>query len=165
MFSDERSARIDHYDTLELDGLIALERDRPRDVDLLVMIGRHSFRQRKLDQSHRYYSRALAIDPDDGWTHLYMGNLCYAVACYDEAVAHFRQAMDLMPEIGCPHWCLADAYDKQGYWSRTEYHYRKAVELDPSDETAKRKLDKWLAEKVEIDLAGDSSTTDAGIGD
>ncbi len=147
MFSDERNARIDHYETLDLTGLLALERDVPRDVDLLVFIGRLYFKQRQLDKCHGYYSRALAIDPDDGWTHLYMGNLCYALSCYDEAEAHFKRAIELLPDVACPHWCLADVYNKQGYWSRTEQHYRRAVEIDPSDSKSNQKLSEWLARK------------------
>ena len=57
MFSDERNARIDHYETLDLDGLLALERQSPRNVDLLVSIGRHYLKLRQLDQCHDYYSR------------------------------------------------------------------------------------------------------------
>lgn len=147
MLRDERTSRIDHYETLDLDGLLALEHGSPRDVDLLVFIGRHYLKQSQLDKSHAYYFKALAIDPDDGWTHLYMGNLCYAISCYDEAVTHFQRAIELLPEVACPHWCLADVYDKQGYWSRTEHHYRQAVEKDPSDAKAKQKLEAWLADK------------------
>ena len=146
MSSDERRSRFDHYDTLDLDGLLALERGAPRDVDLLVSIGRHYLKQRQLDRCHAYYSRALAIDPDDGWTRLYIGNLCYVLSCYDEAATHFQRAIELLPGVACPHWCLADVYNKQGYWSRTEHHYRRAVETDPSDAKAKQKLETWLAE-------------------
>jgi tetratricopeptide (TPR) repeat protein len=147
MFNEERDSRIDHYDTLDLDGLLALEHESPRDVDLLVSIGRHYLKQRQLEQSHAYYSKALVIDPDDGWTHLYMGNLCYAISCYDEAETHFQRAIELLPGVACPHWCLADVYDKQGYWSRTEQQYRRAVETDPDDSQAKQKLEAWLADR------------------
>ncbi|MEI8383683.1 MAG: hypothetical protein WCJ09_26450 [Planctomycetota bacterium] len=146
MFSDERNARIDHYDTLDLAGLLVLERHSPRDVDLLVSIGRHYLKQHQFDRCHDYYSRALAVDPDDGWTHLFMGNLCYGLSCYDEAAAYFRNAIELLPEVACPHWCLADVYDKQGYWERTEHHYRRAVEVDPTDTKSKQKLEDWLAD-------------------
>jgi len=147
MISDERNSRIDHYATLDLDGLLALEHRSPRDVDLLLSIGQHYLKQRQPDQSHAYYSKALAIDPDDGWTNLYMGNLCYALSCYDESATHFRRAIELLPGVACPHWCLADVYDKQGYWSRTEQQYRRAVETDPSDAQAKHKLEAWLAKR------------------
>jgi tetratricopeptide (TPR) repeat protein len=147
MYSDERGSRIEHYDTLDLDGLLALERRSPRDVDLLVTIGRRYLKQRQLAETHAYYSKALAIDPNDGWTHCYMGNLCLVLSCHDEAVVHFERAIELLPGVACPHWCLADAYDKQGYFSRTERQYRRAVETDPTDELAKKKLETWLAER------------------
>ena len=147
MFSDERIARIDHYQTHNLPGLLKLERNSPRDVDLLVFIGRLYLRDRQLDQTYAYYSRALEIDPFDGWTHLYFGNLCYALACYDEAETAFERAAELLPDVACPHWCLGDVYDKMGYWSRTEQSYRRAVEVDPGDAKSRQRLDEWLANK------------------
>lgn len=142
--NENRNARLDLYDTLDLDGLLTLERESPRDVYLLVSIGGHYFKRQQFVQCHAYYSKALAIDPTDGWTHLYMGNLCYGLSCYDEAASHFQHAIDLLPGVACPHWCLADVYDKQGYWLRTEQQYRRAVETDPNDSRAKQKLESWL---------------------
>ena len=52
-----------------------------------------------------------------------------------------------MPEIECPHWCLGEVYEKQGYWSRTEDAYRKAVEVDPQDPKSRQKLAEWIANK------------------
>jgi tetratricopeptide (TPR) repeat protein len=147
MQSEERNARLDLYDTLDLDGLLRLEPESPRDVDLLVSIGRHYAGRRQFDQCHAYYSKALAIDPNDGWTHLFMGNLCFGLSCYDNAISHFQHAIELLPGVACPHWCLADVYDKQGYWSRTEKQYRRAVETNPGDSTSKQKLEAWLAER------------------
>ncbi|TWT81721.1 Tetratricopeptide repeat protein [Planctomycetes bacterium CA13] len=147
MFSDERNARIDHYETLDLDGLLDAERESPRDVDLLVLIGRHYLRLRQLDKTRVYYSRAIEIDPEDGWTHLYFGNLCYALSCYDDAETYFMRAAELLPDIACPHWCLGDVYDKMGYFSRTEHAYRRAVEIEPDNTDATRRLDQWLADK------------------
>lgn len=147
MLSDERNAKIDLHETLELDGLLELERRTPRDVDLLVAIGRHYFKQRDLKQCHAYYSKALDVDPDEGWTHLYMGNLCFAISCYDQAERYFKRAAELLPGNSCPLWCLGDVYAKQGYWSRTEQLYRRAVETDPRDETAEKRLEAWLAER------------------
>ncbi|MBL8871057.1 MAG: hypothetical protein JNK90_14775 [Planctomycetaceae bacterium] len=150
MQNEDRKARLDLYDTLDLDRLLTLERESPRDVDLLVSIGRHYFTQRQLDQCHAYYSKALAIEPTDGWTHLYMGSLCYGLSCYVEAASHFQRAIELLPGVACPHWCLADVYDKQGYWTRTEEQYRRAVETDPTDSKAKQKLESWLAERQSV---------------
>jgi len=149
MISEDRYQQLEHFGTLDLEGLLAVERDRPRDVDLLVLIGQHYLRNRLFTDCFAYYSRALAIDPDDGWTYLYIGNLCYALSCYDEAETHFKRAIELLPDVACPYWALADVYDKQGYWLRTEENYRRAVEIEPSDDVSKRKLAEWLASKSE----------------
>lgn len=146
MVTKERYTQLELYFTLNLDGLLKLERESPRDVDLLLSIGRSYFNERQLDRCHEYYSKALEIDPNYGWTHLYIGNLYYGLSCYTEAASHFERAIELLPGVACPHWCLADVYDKQGYWERTEKQYRVAVETDPSDDQAKRKLENWLAE-------------------
>ncbi|MFN3152406.1 tetratricopeptide repeat protein [Bremerella sp.] len=147
MTNDDRYARIDHYATLDLDSLLALEYESPRDADLLVAIGRSYFRLHQFDQSLAYYKRALKIDPNDGWTHLYLGNWCFALACYDEAVDHFEEAIRLLPGVACPHWCLAEVFEEQGYWTRTERHYRQAVETEPASDTARQKLEAWLAKE------------------
>lgn len=76
-----------------------------------------------------------------------MGNLCYALACYDEAEVHLKRAIELLPDVPCPYWCLADVYDRKGYWLRTEEYYRRAVEIDPSDAQSQQKLAAWLAKK------------------
>ena len=136
----------EYYDSLSLLELHALERESPRDVNLLVRIGMRYFKSHELKKCYGYYSRALEIEPDNGWTHLFFGNLCYAVSTYDEAESHFSRAIELLPDVACPQWCLGDALKAQGYISRTEYHYRRAVEIDPDDATAQKKLQKWLAD-------------------
>lgn len=136
--------RTDRFDTLDLPQLLELESETPLDVDLLVRIAIRYLKQYEVVKCHLYLTRALAIDPEDGWTHLYMGNLCNGLGCYDEAVDHFKRALGRLPYVNCPHWCLGDVYAKQGYIRRTEYHYRRAVEMNRSDETARRKLNDWL---------------------
>lgn len=143
----ERQSRFERYEQLDLGELLALERKTRPDVDLLVGIGRRYLELRQLDKCYRYYSRALALDPDDGWTHLYFGNLTFVLSCYDQAENHFRRAAELLPDVACPYWCLADLYEAQGYWSRTEEYYRQAVDVDPTDATAQRKLEQWLAQR------------------
>lgn len=149
MLSDEGNARTDYNETLDETALLERERDAPRDVDLLVLIGKYYFKQLELTKCHKYYLRALKIDPDDGWTHLYMGNLCYGVSCYDEAQTHFERAIELLPDVPCAHWCLGDLYREMGYWTRTEQSYRRAIEIAPTDTKSKQKLDEWLAYRLE----------------
>ena len=110
MSEPDHSDYLDHLDSLELPELLALERDNPDDVDLLVRIGVSYFKSRQLDKCREYYVRALKIDPHNGWSHLYFGNLCYGLRCYSEAITHFGYAAEFLPDVACPHWCLGDAY-------------------------------------------------------
>jgi hypothetical protein len=74
----DQSDYLDRLDSLDLSELLALERGNPDDIDLLIRIGRSYFKLRQLDKCGEYYVRALKIDPHDGWSHLYFGNLGYA---------------------------------------------------------------------------------------
>ena len=147
MSNDERNARLDHYDTLNLAGLLEIEHERPDDVDLLVLIGQLHFRAHDFDKSRDYYVRALKLDPLDGWSHLYFGNLLYALKCYDDALTHFKYAADFLPNNGCPHWCMGDTYHALDEFENADAHYHKAVEIDPDDPTAMQNLERWLAIK------------------
>jgi tetratricopeptide (TPR) repeat protein len=147
MREPDRSDHLEHLDALELADLLALERGNPDDVDLLIRIGQSYFKSHQLDKCREYYVRALKIDPYDGWSHLYFGNLCYGLRCYSEAITHFGYATDFLPNVAAPQWCLGDTYLALGDFPRAELHYRKAVEIDPTDLKAKEKLDDWLDEK------------------
>lgn len=91
--------------------------------------------------------RALELDPFDGWSHLYFGNLLYALKCYAEALTHFRYAADFLPNNGCPYWCMGDTYHALDDIENADLHYHKAVEIDPDDRTAMQNLERWLAIK------------------
>ena len=148
MFSDERNTRIDHYETLDLDGLLALEPDRPDDVDLLIRIGMRYFKSHDLDSCREYYVRALKLDPYDGWSHLYWANLLAGLGCNDDALTHFHYAADFLPDVACPHWCLGDQYRKVDDFDNADFHFKRAVEIDPDDSMARKKLDEWQAENA-----------------
>ena len=145
MPNDERNAQLDHYETLDLSDLLAAEIESPDDVDLLVLIGQRYFKSQEFDKSRDYYVRAVKLDPFDGWSHLYFGNLLYALRCYDDALTHFKYAADFLPENGCPHWCMGDTYHALGDLNNADSHYHKAVEIDPDDPTAIQNLNRWLA--------------------
>ena len=145
MFSDERNARIDLYETLDLDGLLALEADNPDDVDLLVRIGMRYFKSHDFENCSDYYVRALKLDPYDGWSHLYFGNMLSAFGCNDDALTHFNYAADFLPDAACPQWCLGDQFLKHDDSDNAGLHYKRAVEIDPDDAMARKKLDEWQA--------------------
>ncbi|WP_417380774.1 tetratricopeptide repeat protein [Gimesia sp.] len=137
---------LEYLNSLDLTDLLALEHDNPDEVDLLIRIGMAYFKSYQLDKCNEYYERALKIDPYDGWSHLFFGNLCYGLKCYDEAITHFGYAAEFLPDVSCPHWCLGDAYRAHGDFTRADWHYHKSVEIDPGDPKARQKLEDWLDE-------------------
>lgn len=143
---DERATQAERYDMLALAELLVIEADNSDDVHLLVSIASHYFRSRDFGKSCSYYVRALKVDPYDGWSHLYFGNLLSAFKLYDEARTHFNYAAEFLSDVACPHWCLGDVCRKQGDLDRAEHHYRKGVEIDPADAKANEKLDELIAE-------------------
>lgn len=147
MYSDERNARIDRYLELTAEELLELEPHSPSDPDLLILIGKNYLKQHEFVKCYDYYSRALDADPTDGFSHLYMGNLFFFISDYDSALRHFENAKELMPDVACAYWCIADILNAQGYWSRTEEYYRKAVEVEPENADAQRRLDRWLEKR------------------
>lgn len=140
---------LDYLNSLDLTDLLALERDHPDDVDLLIRIGGVYLKLRQVERCRDYYVRALKLDPFDGWSHLFFGNLCYGLKCYPEAITHFKYAADFLPDAACPHWCLGDAYRAHGDFAHAQWHYEKAVEIDPTDHRARQKLEDWHNENGE----------------
>ncbi|WP_417387774.1 tetratricopeptide repeat protein [Gimesia sp.] len=147
MTDPEDPEYLEYLRSLNLTELLALERDRPDDVDLLIRIGGAFIKLRQLDKCIEYYVRALKIDPFNGWTHLYFGSLGYGLKCYDEAIKHFEYAADFLPDSAYPQWYLGDTYRVKGNFARADFHYQKAVENDPADLKARQKLEDWLHAK------------------
>jgi predicted TPR repeat methyltransferase len=51
----------------------------------------------------------------------------------------------LLPKRAVGYWALAEAYEAAGEMTLAGEHFRKAVEVEPSDKLAKRKLKAWQA--------------------
>ena len=141
-------ARIDHYETLDLDNLLALESDRPKDVDLLIQIGGRYFRLQDFENAGKYIVRAVKLDPHDGWSHLYWANLLSTLGCDEHALTHLHFAAEFLPDVASPHWCLGDQYRKIDDFDNADLHFKRAVEIDPDDPIARKKLDEWQTENA-----------------
>ncbi len=73
---------------------------------------------------------ALQLRPS-AEAYYYLGNTLVAQNRLDEAVASFRSALRLQPQLAEAHCNLGDALQKQGRYSEAEGCYRKAIELRP----------------------------------
>ena len=87
--------------------------------------------------------RSLELAPDDVWTHLYLANVFYALQLYRESLEAAKQGHELAPKLDMPLICMADAYAGLKYYVHADECYRKAVEVDPESEVARKNCARW----------------------
>jgi len=63
---------------------------------------------------------------------------------YEQAEKFFKEAMNIDPSFSGPNNNLGVLYEKQGKDKEAEVEYKKALELDPDHEKAKRRLERVL---------------------
>ena len=89
---------------------------------------------------------SISLD-DDGWGHLYLGNLFFTKEDWDAAEVEFRKGKKLLPDIAAPIWCLGDVYHAKGDIRKSEKYYRMAVKLAHTDADSLARLGRLLLEK------------------
>jgi tetratricopeptide (TPR) repeat protein len=129
-------------------------------MPLFRRLGKPSRKLGMGEQARAAREESLRLDPCDPWTHLFLGNWYFERGDYPSAIERFGYARMLLPDRSPPYICLADAFEKQGRWELAEYHYLKAVEVEPVDETAQWNLRAWRA-RQERRLAQPSGPTEA----
>jgi Flp pilus assembly protein TadD len=117
--------------------------ERPDDAELFQLLGRLYLEEGRLKEARAAYERSLALDPCDPFTHLYLGNWCWRCGKHKEALERFQYAAELSPDLAVAYWCQGDIHQAQGQFDLAEAAYRKAVEVDPNDPQARRKLSEW----------------------
>ena len=126
-----------------IDEVLALIETRPDDADLFQRLGQLYIGTDQFERAREAYERALALDPDDPWTHLYMGNWFYHLRRWREAASWFERAAELLPDAAIAHTCRGDAYKKQGRYELAGRAYKAAARVEPDNATARRKLSEW----------------------
>ena len=116
---------------------------RPNDALLFMELGNLHHRQGKNAEEKAAYEKSLELNPSDPWTHLYLGNWYYSQNDFTSALERFANAATLMPDSAVPFLCLAEAYEKQGRTELADLHYRRGVEVEPSNKRARAKLKAW----------------------
>lgn len=119
-----------------------LER-HPNDVLALQSLAKWYRKRGRTAEARDALRRALDADPVDVFTNLYIGNLAYEERDWDTALAWFEFAAMIAPDIPPPLWGMADVYEFQGRQDLAEQYFRRALELDPSDEQAARLYTEW----------------------
>lgn len=128
-----------------VEDVLALIAERPADAELFQHLGKLYKGIGRMEEARRAFERSLELDPQDGFTHLYLGNWFYASEMNSEALAQFQQAAELLPDQAVAHWCQGDVYQSQGRFDLAQHAYETAVKVAPDDELAREKLTAWHA--------------------
>lgn len=118
----------------------------PEFSDAHMELGKSYLHLGEVEEAERALRAAIELD-DNGWAHLYLGNLFYGEQDWDAALREFQAAGKTLPALNVPLWCAGDIYREAGDLDESERYYRKAVEVEPSDAAALARLGRLLMER------------------
>ena len=119
-------------------------RNDPNNEELYQNLGALYVKYNEYESAEVAYKKAMKLNPENPWTYLYFGNLCYAKNETSKAIEWFTEATRRLPDNSCPFWCLAEAYEKKGQWYLADKYFHQAVDVNPNDSEAVKKLEDWL---------------------
>jgi Tfp pilus assembly protein PilF len=123
-----------------------LERD-PNNERARVGLARALFHFNQLDTAAEQINIARQLDPKDDDAALLAGMIAQLRKRPDEARSAFEDCVRLNPNLARGHGCLAVLATEQGWYDVAELHFREALRIDPTDETARDALRKLGARK------------------
>jgi tetratricopeptide (TPR) repeat protein len=100
-------------------------------------------RTQQLPAAEYHLRRAIELNPLDGWSFIYLGNLMWEVD-REAAEKAYRDAIRVWPERGVGYWCLAHFFECTGRRDEAEHYYVKALEVDPADAQANWRFGNYL---------------------
>ena len=116
----------------------------PRNGSLFQELGRLHTERGHREEARAAFERAIELEPQDLFNHLFLGNWHYANNDAVPAIEHFTRASELLPNDPAPYWCLADAYQLIGDDKQADSNFRRAVQVDPKSKIARKKLAAWV---------------------
>ncbi len=88
----------------------------------------------KLEESYRLAQQAVVLDPDDARVRYHAGLTADLLNRHDEAMAHYRRAIEIQPDADLPHGNLAVGLEREGRLPEAVEHYRIAFHNSSADE-------------------------------
>jgi tetratricopeptide (TPR) repeat protein len=81
--------------------------------------------------------KAIELDAEDAWAHIYLGTLLWLHADVQGARAEFQTAADLQPDWAVPQWSLGNLYEHALQDSEVaEDYFKQALNVEPNSEVA-----------------------------
>ncbi|HEY4312004.1 MAG TPA: tetratricopeptide repeat protein [Pirellulales bacterium] len=96
-----------------------------------------------------FWNDAAMRQPDSHLVQLNLGGVCESEGQRDEAIVHYRRALELNPNMYMPHFRLADALGAVGKYDEAEPHYREAIRYNPEMASAHYGLGQVLRSRGE----------------
>jgi tetratricopeptide (TPR) repeat protein len=107
----------------------------------------------KFEQGRTLGLRAVKMVPTDAEAHLVAGANAVGLGLIDEAISHYRRALQIRPDYVKAHGNLGDALAKRGRFDEAINQYRQALEADPGYSHAHNNLGVAMSAKGELDEA------------
>jgi len=98
------------------------------------------------DSAEELLKKALALDPNDAWTQLYLANIRFNRKEYTAALGEFKRLSHELPGSGAPLWAMGQVYFAMGDIDEANQAFLDAVRVEPSSAIVRRQLRRWLDE-------------------
>jgi tetratricopeptide (TPR) repeat protein len=107
-------------------------------------LGFERLKRRELARAEHQLRTALALEPDDVWTHLYLGNVFWLSGRLTEAEDQLVRATELAPFWAAPNWLVGMFYAATGQTDRADRAFRLAASVEQRDAEAAYQLARYL---------------------
>jgi tetratricopeptide (TPR) repeat protein len=106
-------------------------------------------KQRRIEESESHLRRAIQLQPDDAWAHIYLGNLLWRKGDEGQASTELEWARESAPGWAAPLWTLANLHEDRKEWAKAQDLYERALDLVPDDAVANMNFGRMLIKKGE----------------
>jgi tetratricopeptide (TPR) repeat protein len=100
-----------------------------------------------------FWQTALAANPDSWLAHNNLGNFLFEQGQVDEAMAHYRRAVEMQPAYATAHYNLGEVLRQKGQEDEAIAHFRRALEIRPDYADAHNSLGVVLLRRGQVDEA------------
>jgi tetratricopeptide (TPR) repeat protein len=121
---------------------------------LLVALGGLTWRQCRLYADPGTFWRAALARNSDAWlAHNNLGSFLFERGQVDEAMAHFKRAVEIAPGYAKAQYNLAGALNEKGQVDEAIAHFQRALEIQPNYSMAHYQLGEILRQRGQLDEA------------
>jgi len=121
---------------------------------LLIILGLLSWQRTwAYESKETLWTDTLARNPNCGMAHNNLGMALLQKGQVDEAISHFRRALEINPNYTNAHNNLGNILSKRGQLDEAIAHYQRALEIAPNYANAHSNLGNALVRKGNLDEA------------